>query len=142
MFLHRHAVFGFPVAHSRSPFIHELFGRQCGIDLVYERIEAAPEAFAQKLDEFRSHGGRGANVTLPLKELGIVNTRPGQGTFDIDDARLLVPGRPEQSLIYRRMTRVGLGRMPHVGSNVVDEPAARLVHDWIKQLKADRPRRG
>lgn len=71
MFLHRHAVFGFPVAHSRSPFLHDLFGRQCGIDLVYERIEAVPEAFAQKLGEFRSHGGRGANVTLPLKELAV-----------------------------------------------------------------------
>lgn len=70
-FLHRHAVFGFPVAHSRSPVIHGLFGRQCGVELAYERIEAAPDAFVQKLEEFRSQDGRGANVTLPLKELAV-----------------------------------------------------------------------
>ncbi len=69
--LHRHAVFGLPVAHSRSPFIHAMFGRQCGVELVYERIEAAPEAFARVLEDFHAQGGRGANVTLPLKELAI-----------------------------------------------------------------------
>lgn len=67
--IHRHAVFGFPVAHSRSPFIHAMFGEQCGVALRYERIEAEPEVFAEKLEAFRSEGGRGANATLPLKEL-------------------------------------------------------------------------
>ena len=28
----------------------------------------------------------------------------------------------------------GLGRMPHVASNVVDEKAVKLIGDWIKQL--------
>ncbi|HXG10184.1 MAG TPA: PQQ-dependent sugar dehydrogenase [Gemmataceae bacterium] len=74
-------------------------------------------------------------ATLPLKELGIVNTRPGQGSFGIAEARILVPGEPERSLIYRRMITRDLGRMPHIGSNVVDEKAARLIYDWIKQLK-------
>lgn len=64
-----HAVFGFPIAHSRSPFIHAMFGRQCGVELVYDRIEAAPEGFAKALEDFRAQGGWGANVTLPLKEL-------------------------------------------------------------------------
>jgi hypothetical protein len=25
--------------------------------------------------------------------------------------------------------------MPHIGSKVVDEQAAKLVHDWIKGMK-------
>ena len=29
----------------------------------------------------------------------------------------------------------GLGRMPHIGSRVVDEHAVQLVQDWIKDLK-------
>jgi hypothetical protein len=32
------------------------------------------------------------------------------------------------------LKKTGLGRMPHVGSNVVDEKAVKLVEEWIKQL--------
>jgi uncharacterized repeat protein (TIGR03806 family) len=74
-------------------------------------------------------------ATVDLKDMGIVNVPPAHGTFDLKDARLLVPGHPERSLIYYRMTKLGLGRMPHVASNIVDEKAARLVHDWIKGMK-------
>ena len=56
------------------------------------------------------------------------------GTFDIKGAKLLVPGHPEQSIVYYRMTMTGLGRMPHIGSRVVDEQAVKLVGDWIKQM--------
>ncbi|MCS6977890.1 MAG: PQQ-dependent sugar dehydrogenase [Gemmatales bacterium] len=74
-------------------------------------------------------------ATLPLEQMGIVHTRPGHGSFDIPDARILVPGRPERSLLLHRMTRVGLGRMPHVASNVVDEEGVQLISAWIKSLK-------
>jgi uncharacterized repeat protein (TIGR03806 family) len=73
-------------------------------------------------------------ATLPLKDLGIVNTKPGQGTFDIKDARVLAPGHPERSLIHKRMGMLGLGRMPHVASLMVDDRAVKLIGDWIKQL--------
>src|SRR5947207_3351088 len=75
-------------------------------------------------------------ATLPFKELGIVNTPPAHGSFGIKDARLLVPGHPEQSIIHDRMKRLGLGRMPHIASRVVDEQGVKLVHDWIKQVPA------
>ena len=29
---------------------------------------------------------------------------------------------------------LGLGRMPHIGSRVVDDQAVKLVSDWIKQM--------
>jgi hypothetical protein len=74
-------------------------------------------------------------ATLPLDELGIVNTRPGQGSFNLDDPKVLVPGNAERSMIYHRMTKLGLGRMPHVASNVVDEKGAKLLAEWIRQLK-------
>jgi shikimate dehydrogenase len=63
----RYAVFGHPVAHSRSPWIHARFAAQCRIALRYEAIDAAPAAFADALAHFAAQGGRGANVTLPLK---------------------------------------------------------------------------
>lgn len=63
-----YAVFGHPVSHSLSPRIHAAFGRQLGITLDYRAIEATPEAFPQALDAFVAAGGKGANITLPLKE--------------------------------------------------------------------------
>ncbi|MFZ5656788.1 MAG: shikimate dehydrogenase [Pseudomonadota bacterium] len=63
----RYAVFGHPVAHSRSPQIHAAFAAKAGIDLVYERIDAAPGDFARAVEDFARAGGRGANVTLPHK---------------------------------------------------------------------------
>jgi uncharacterized repeat protein (TIGR03806 family) len=86
----------------------------------------------------RKWGGGNAEFqllqTLPLAELGILNTRPGQGGLDLKDPRILVPGDPERSLVLARMQRTGLGRMPHIGSNVVDDAAVKLIHDWIQQL--------
>jgi len=64
----RYAVFGHPVAHSRSPEIHAAFGRQEGIAVDYRAIDAAPGGFASALQAFAAEGGVGANVTLPHKE--------------------------------------------------------------------------
>lgn len=63
----RYAVFGHPVAHSRSPRIHAAFGAQCGIALDYTAIDAGTDAFADAVEAFARDGGRGANVTLPHK---------------------------------------------------------------------------
>lgn len=64
----RYAVIGHPVAHSRSPWIHERFARATGQDIEYGRIDAPPEGFAAAVGAFRRSGGRGLNVTLPHKE--------------------------------------------------------------------------
>jgi shikimate dehydrogenase len=63
----RYAVFGNPVAHSRSPAIHAEFARSTGQDIRYDRILAPLDGFAAAVDAFRREGGRGANVTLPFK---------------------------------------------------------------------------
>jgi hypothetical protein len=73
-------------------------------------------------------------ATLPLKETGTINTVPGQGTFDLKDPRILVPGDPARSLLLNRMQRVGLGRMPHIASSVVDREAVELIEKWIKEM--------
>ncbi|MGE0484747.1 MAG: shikimate dehydrogenase [Gammaproteobacteria bacterium] len=61
-------VVGSPIAHSRSPQIHAAFARQFGIELIYERVEVAPGDLAGAVAEFHHAGGRGMNVTVPLKE--------------------------------------------------------------------------
>ena len=74
-------------------------------------------------------------ATLDLKDTGTVNVKPGQGAFGLNDPRILVPGHPERSLVVYRMRKLGLGRMPHVASLVVDEKGTKLIEDWVRQLK-------
>ncbi|UJR55963.1 shikimate dehydrogenase [Dickeya zeae] len=62
------AVFGHPIAHSKSPRIHALFAEQTGILLTYERILAPLDGFEDSLNAFFQHGACGANVTAPFKE--------------------------------------------------------------------------
>lgn len=63
----RYAVFGHPVAHSKSPRIHSLFAEQTGEQLSYEALEAPLEDFSGCVRRFVAAGGRGANVTVPFK---------------------------------------------------------------------------
>lgn len=62
-----YAVIGNPIAHSRSPQIHQLFAVQTGQALRYERLLAPLDGFDAALDAFFSQGGKGLNVTVPFK---------------------------------------------------------------------------
>ncbi len=63
----RYAVFGNPIAHSKSPFIHARFAAQTGQAMQYEALLAPLDGFAGAVEAFRQGGGRGANVTVPFK---------------------------------------------------------------------------
>ncbi len=63
-----YAVFGHPVAHSKSPFIHQQFAAQLQIEHPYGRVLAPLNNFIATLDDFFAAGGKGANVTVPFKE--------------------------------------------------------------------------
>lgn len=65
----QYAVFGQPIAHSLSPRIHTAFARQLGIAMEYRAIEASADSFVAELARFADAGGRGANITLPLKAI-------------------------------------------------------------------------
>src|SRR5574343_1653200 len=64
----RYAVFGNPLAHSKSPQIHAAFAAATAQDLRYEALLAPLDGFAGAVADFVAAGGRGANVTVPFKE--------------------------------------------------------------------------
>ena len=64
----QYAVVGYPVAHSKSPFIHAQFAEQTGQQLEYSCLELMPEKFGAGVKAFFSNGGKGLNVTVPHKE--------------------------------------------------------------------------
>lgn len=63
----RLAVFGRPVKHSLSPRIHSAFAAQFGLSIDYRAIEATAESFPKRVAKLAWDGGRGCNVTVPLK---------------------------------------------------------------------------
>ncbi|MHB1565787.1 MAG: shikimate dehydrogenase [Acidiferrobacter sp.] len=65
--MNRYAVFGDPIDHSLSPWIHEQFGRLVGIAVDYGRVRVPAGTLHAALDRFTAAGGRGANITIPLK---------------------------------------------------------------------------
>lgn len=64
----RYAVFGNPIGHSKSPFIHAQFAKALKEPVQYEAILAPLESFADSWREFVSQGGKGANITVPFKQ--------------------------------------------------------------------------
>lgn len=64
----RYLVFGHPIRHSKSPFIHTLFARQTMQQMEYSLCEPPLDGFADALHLFFSRGGKGCNVTVPFKE--------------------------------------------------------------------------
>ncbi len=86
----------------------------------------------------RFGGGGTATVNLryatPLAETGLINVRPTQGTFKLPHARLVSPGDPHHSVLYYRVAKLGKGRMPYVGSQMVDQQGVGLLRKWIAEL--------
>lgn len=64
-------VIGNPIAHSKSPEIHEQFAIQAGIDISYQRQYCPDDAasFTAVVEAFFCGGGVGANVTVPFKQV-------------------------------------------------------------------------
>jgi shikimate dehydrogenase len=67
--MHRLAVIGHPVGHSRSPAIHNAAFAALGLEgeWVYEAIDVGPDEFERRVLAMAGEGFVGANVTVPHK---------------------------------------------------------------------------
>lgn len=68
---------------------------------------------------------------LPLDKTDMVGARPMQGTFGIHGAQVIAAGDPFRSVLYYRISKLGGGRMPHIGSAEVDRAGVALIGNWI-----------
>ncbi|STO59441.1 shikimate 5-dehydrogenase [Canicola haemoglobinophilus] len=64
----KYAVWGNPIAQSKSPQIHRHFAQQTQQNLDYVAILGDEEQFEQQLLDFFAQGAQGCNITAPFKE--------------------------------------------------------------------------
>ncbi|TNE59748.1 MAG: shikimate dehydrogenase [Alphaproteobacteria bacterium] len=64
-------VVGWPIAHSRSPLIHESWLKSFGINGTYEKIAIEPGTFEARIRELVDQDFAGVNVTIPHKEAAL-----------------------------------------------------------------------
>lgn len=64
----RYAVIGDPIAHSKSPQMHNPALRACGTDAQYIRVQVPVGQVRRAFDLFVQHGFRGVNITIPHKQ--------------------------------------------------------------------------
>jgi len=70
---------------------------------------------------------------LPFDKLN-TDKGTGIGTFGMHNAKIIVPGDPYRSLLMYRMSKLGYGRMPYIGSRLVDGAGVSLIDEWIRSL--------
>lgn len=88
----------------------------------------------------RFGGGGAAKIVLlhdvPHEEMKIESVRPTLGMFDLRDPFLVCGGDPSRSVLLFRVSKLGQGRMPHIGSEQVDDTGVRVLRRWIASLPA------
>ena len=71
-----------------------------------------------------------------LAGLRIVDVKPQHDTFELAEARIIAPGHPERSVMFRRLSQRGFGQMPPFSVLTTDTEAVRLFEEWIRSLDA------
>ena len=87
-------------------------------------------------------GGGGSTLIdvrreMSPKQTNLIDAPPMLGTFGIDDARIVTPGDPARSVLLYRISKTSTGRMPRLGSDLVDDRAAAMFSKWIAQIPSE-----
>ncbi|MBS2016701.1 MAG: PQQ-dependent sugar dehydrogenase [Deltaproteobacteria bacterium] len=69
---------------------------------------------------------------LSFADTKTCNVASGVEDIGVPGAKIVVPGKPEQSLVSVRMHATDGNRMPPLGTRLVDERGAKLIDDWIR----------
>jgi mono/diheme cytochrome c family protein len=74
----------------------------------------------------------------PTPEMNLIDAKPMHTSFNLPDARLIAPGRPESSVLLVRCMMRGPGQMPPLGTRLTDPLAAEVLGGWISGMKAGK----
>lgn len=127
------------VAHSNDPLVKPL---ACSTDQSASLASRARSYLSVNCSHCHQKGA-GGTATIDLRyEAGVtamqaVEAVPMQGTFQIDGPAILKAGDPNRSVLLYRMLCSGRGRMPHIGSEHVDERGVAVIRQWIQSLGVD-----
>jgi shikimate dehydrogenase len=120
-------VIGDPIAHSKSPLIHNFWLEKLGIEGDYRACHVTPDGLADYLADRRQDGNwRGCNVTLPHKlaviplidscsllatRVGAVNTilRTQKGTLEGGNTDAVGFAEPLAGRVFLRVRLIGAG---------------------------------
>lgn len=84
--LKKFGVVGHPIAHSKSPEIHNAFAAQFGLEITYEKYDVTPSDFESFIEKFFAEGGTGLNVTVPFKEIAFKISHPANDRVRLSKA--------------------------------------------------------
>jgi hypothetical protein len=73
---------------------------------------------------------------VSLAETKTCGRAPLLDDLGIPEAKIVAPGSPETSILSRRIHATDATRMPPRGRHLVDEKAAVLIDDWIRETVA------
>jgi len=73
---------------------------------------------------------------LSMPEREICNADAVGGRLGNPNARLLVPGQPDDSLMTIRMALRDANGMPLLGSDIVDAQGVQLLRDWVTSVQS------
>jgi glucose/arabinose dehydrogenase/mono/diheme cytochrome c family protein len=73
--------------------------------------------------------------TTALDKMRVLDEKPVHTTLDLPDARLVVPGSPERSVLVKRVGLRGPNQMPPLATHRVDEAGLALLREWVESLK-------
>jgi shikimate dehydrogenase len=153
----RLGVLGWPVAHSRSPAMHNAALSAVGLgDWRYQLLPVPPELFAETVRSLAAAGFRGANVTIPHKSaalsvagehteraaaIGAANTLTfeADGTIEADntDAPAIVAALPF-TMAGRTAVVLGAGGSARAAAWALAAAGAREVVIWNRTVTRAR----
>lgn len=70
-----------------------------------------------------------------LEKMFLVGAPAQHDTFQVANAKLIVPGEPKGSLVWMRMAKRGPGQMPPLATSIPDQQALDLLSKWIESLR-------
>jgi uncharacterized repeat protein (TIGR03806 family) len=85
-------------------------------------------------------GGGNSQINLAFwvanEDTKMIDVVPVHHRFELDDARLVAPGRPESSVLLHRLSIRERGQMPQLATFRHDERAVALIREWIATMAA------